>query len=296
MTGIRRGPSGRFLSGIEVAGELRYLTIVDDQQGGIIQSWTPAGFTEDTTTVRFNPTANTLLRGMFLYPGQELTVRIGRTSTFSVTFSPEDSQALSTGQRFTTPQNRPLVLRAGESVQLRESDNRIAVIDTSQSAIKLLSRNTGIVSATNATTELSAGGVVSFLAGALQATNLYYFQAYWEFAHTAAATPVLQVGFSVNGATPTYLSMTPASNAATYQGSVEALLRVSAVGAGGGYRANTQWKNPSGLAIADQVGGGNQLVSVDTTADSTLEMRMRMATAVPSNSLSIYNAMVQQIG
>lgn len=294
MTTVRLSPSGQPLTGQFFAGELRYDDVIDTATSGSQIDYAPTGFTEDSVGVRISPPAALVLRGMTLADGQQIVIRVGRLASFPVIIMPEDATA-DAGKRFTCPNAMPVWMKRGESVLIRNDEGRNNVSSVGQCDLNVISRNSGIVTANGAATELSLGGVVTFPANTLLVPALYRFTAYYEFVHTAAATPLLNFGLAVNG-TAAYGAATPASNAGTFLGKAEAFARVSSVGAGGAWRTNTVWTNPSGLAITDQLGGLVALPAVDTTAQSTIEFRGRMATGVASNVLTVYNAVVEQLG
>ena len=126
------------LTGSEAAGGLRFDggTIVDTLSPGTITSYAPTGFTAATTGVRISPPANVVLRGMALSAGQQFTLRVGRGSTaVTVTINHEDASAAAVGERFNTPNNVALVLRAGEAALIRNTESRNNVIAVGRSSV-----------------------------------------------------------------------------------------------------------------------------------------------------------------
>lgn len=300
MTTIRTSPSGPAIDGEEQADGLRYGVLTDTTTSGIVTSWVPVAGTEsfdaNTVGVRTSPPAALVVRGMPLAPGQQIVIRLGRTAAFPLVLLHEDTGAAAVTERFNNPNNANIMLRRGEGVLIRNTEGRNNVQLLSEDPTRILSKSTGTSSVTAQTTELSVGGLITFPPLFLQQHMIFQFKGYFEFVHTAAATPVIDVGFSVNGGAASFSSITPAANAGTFQAMVDCFCRLTASGSSGQWRANLQWKAPFGSGVNDQLGGGGALQSVDTTVSNTLELKMRMQTGVASNTLTIYNAYALQLG
>lgn len=296
---VRLSPSGKLILPSTLAGELRWpTTIIDTTSTGAQTAWIPvnsatgAVLAATTVGVRVSPAGGVplVLLGMALADDQQITVRVGRTSTQPVIIVPESTLVTDATTRFVTPNGQTLILRKGEAVTLRKSESRVTVQTIAQSLCQTLTKATGTTTVSALTTEISVAGPMSFPANILQVGMVFQFAGYFDFTHTAAPTPLLGVGFSINAAAlSSFGSMTPASVAATFSGKVEGYARVASIGAGGQWRINLQWQNPSGLAVNDQIGGTTFLQNVDTTVASTLDLKLFMQTAVASNVLSVFN-------
>lgn len=153
-------------------------------------------------------------------------------------------------------------------------------------------------SASAATTNLSCGPH-TILANTTAIGDTYYGICYWEFVHTAAATPTLTFEALLGGVVLGTRTMTPVSTAATYSGYFECYVRFTAIGATGSLVATFPIANNGGATIASQLGGNTAVLTasatVDTTTSKTLEFRVRMTTGVASNTLTLYQAFIEQI-
>jgi hypothetical protein len=303
MTLPRISPSGPLIDGEELGEDLRYGVVLDsvNTAGGILDDWVPANATTSlsgkTTGVRISlGTAPLVVRGMLLEPGQEIVIRLGRTSTQPLVLLHEDAGALSASRRFNNPNNLPLLLRRGEGVLIRNTEDRNNVQVLAESTPKTLSKIVSLQTASAATTELNASGTITFPALYLQSGMCFGFQSYFQFVHTAAATPLIDFGFSANGGAPSYTAVTPQASAGTFYGYLQGYARVSTPGSAGIWRVELSWKCPFGATDNDRLGGISTLVAADLAAQNTLEMRMRMQSAVASNSLTILNGFGQLIG
>jgi hypothetical protein len=284
----------------EFVPDIERYPVIADAVSGIVQSFQPVGLGPDTTNIRLTLGANAAILGMPLEDGQEITLRLSRTvpASFTLAIPHEDTGAIAATERFNTPQSTTLFLRAGEGVLIRNSGGRNNVQATGETHVKVIGRNQGTVSATNATTELSCGGVLTFLPNMLvsQLSQLcLQFDAHFEFVHTADPTPLIDVGFAINGIA-FYSSLTPTLVAGTYHGSIQAIARLISPGPTASWRTTVQWKNSGGLSSTSQIGGATGLPGVNTTVQNTIELRMRMQTAVPGNTLAIYNALAKLLG
>src|SRR5690349_9955958 len=71
---------------------------------------------------------------MALADGQQIAIRVGRSSAFTVTLNSEDASATAT-ERFNTPGNLNLVLRAGEAAIIRCTESRNNVIAVGRTSV-----------------------------------------------------------------------------------------------------------------------------------------------------------------
>jgi hypothetical protein len=117
------------LTGAQQASNQRHLLVIDTTTAaGTYTSYAPTGYVAGKhRTIRCSPAGNIVARGMALADGQELTIRMGRSTAFTFTFNSEDALA-NANEAFNTPGNVPLVLRAGESASLRMHESRVNVM------------------------------------------------------------------------------------------------------------------------------------------------------------------------
>lgn len=155
---------------------------------------------------------------------------------------------------------------------------------------------TSNVAATNATTNLSC---VSFTipANTLYVGALIKLHGWFQFLHTAAATPTLTFDVLVNGAVLNTFVVTPVATAATWPGRVEALLCIRSIGAGGtlalGIQAITAaGTNPANVAFGTVSTGTH---AINTTVNRSVELRCRMTTAVAGNTLTVTQGYAERL-
>jgi hypothetical protein len=122
------------LSGAQTASLLRFATLTDTTSSGTVLSYAPAGLAADTVGIRISPPGNLTLQGMALADGQQIAIRVGRSSAFTVTLNSEDLSATAT-ERFNTPGNLNLVLRAGEAAIIRCTESRNNVIAVGRTSV-----------------------------------------------------------------------------------------------------------------------------------------------------------------
>lgn len=161
----------------------------------------------------------------------------------------------------------------------------------------LLSLGATNPSATNATTNLSCGALTLPAGTVTQGTT---FRAYmdWAYVHAAGATPTLTIEWVLGGAALLAFVITPNAVAATYNGLIEAYFRFSSNPTTSGIaRFNIKTSNTVGATVTDQLGGSaaNQLGGINTSITTTLELRIRMTTAVASNTLTLNQAYLERL-
>jgi len=122
------------LTGAQTASLLRFATFVDTTSSGTVLSYAPTGLAADTVGIRISPPANLTIQGMALADGQQIVIRVGRSSAFTVTINSEDLAATAT-ERFNTPNNVNLVLRAGEAAIIRSTESRNNVIAVGRTSV-----------------------------------------------------------------------------------------------------------------------------------------------------------------
>jgi hypothetical protein len=156
---------------------------------------------------------------------------------------------------------------------------------------------TSSATATNATTNLSFGSF-TIPANTLRVGSVYKITGYYVYTHTAAATPTLTLELLLAGAVVATVVCTPIATATDFSGRVEAWVTVRTVGAGG--TAMTCVRHDSNVAdptIAQHSEGstGIATTAIDTTAAIALTARIRMTTAVASNTLTVPQGFIERL-
>lgn len=163
----------------------------------------------------------------------------------------------------------------------------------------LVASNTTIPTATNATTNLSAGGSYSIPAASLEAGSVYRTTCMYEYVHTAAVTPTITIEYLINAVVIAAVTLvkTPINAAATYSGTIHAYLRCQTTGAGGTCVVSIDQKNTYETfalgAIQNALNAAT--TAIDTTVARTIELRLRMTTAVAANTLNITQGFVEAL-
>jgi hypothetical protein len=162
--------------------------------------------------------------------------------------------------------------------------------------------NTTTPTATNATTNLSCGGSYSVPANTPRAGTLYRFNAVAVYDHAAAATPTITVELLINAAVVTTLVITPMAVARAFDLHVTGYIRFQTVGAGGTAMCTLEQVNSfavqgAGSSSHDHVIGdrGTATTAVNTTVARSIELRMRMTTAVASNTLTVTQGFIERL-
>lgn len=162
----------------------------------------------------------------------------------------------------------------------------------------LVSLGATLPSATNATTNLSAGSY-TILGGTTLAGDTYRSYIYWSFDHTAAATPTLTIEWVFGGAVLVTRVITPQASAGVFSGIIEAHARFrSNAGVSGTAAFSIKIATPLGNTVQDRWGGASGNFSgggINTSIDQALELRMRMTTAVPANTLTLQQAWLEKL-
>lgn len=149
--------------------------------------------------------------------------------------------------------------------------------------------------ATNAVTNLSAGAF-TIPANDITIGRTYRGVLDFELVHAAGSTPTVTSEWVFGGALIANFNVVPNTIADTYQGSLVTLLRFTSLGVAGTARVSLRPNNDLGLNIQIQNGGvQGALSNLNTTISRTLELRTRMTTAVPANTLTLINATVEQL-
>lgn len=173
----------------------------------------------------------------------------------------------------------------------------IAGGDLGFSALEVGAQGTPITAnaaATNATTNLSCC-TFTIPAGALVVGSTFRLTGRWVFAHTAAATPTLTAELLVNGAVVATGILSPQSTATTYSGESIAVFTIRTTGAGGTAQAHVRNDSSASLATVTDGSTSTATFAIDTTVSRSIELRIRMTTAVASNTLTVTNGYVERL-
>lgn len=169
--------------------------------------------------------------------------------------------------------------------------------DLGFSALEVGAQGTPIVAnaaATNAVTDLSCC-TFTYVGGSGVVGTTFTFQGWYSFLHTAAATPTLTAEIVVNGAVVATAILTPVSAAATFSGRIDGILTIRTTGAGGTAMAQVHFDaNHSAVNSVD--GSVNTATfAIDTTVNRTLQLRVRMTTAVAANTVTVTNGLIDRL-
>lgn len=160
-------------------------------------------------------------------------------------------------------------------------------------AVQAITANTA---ATNATTNLS-GGSFAIPAGSSRVGTLYRNTLAFLYTHTAATTPTLTAELLIAGAVAQTVVFTPLAFAATFYGEVVAITTIRSLGAGGTCMVSAQFKCGIANSLGDALAGAGTVATtaIDTTASQTIELRIRMTTAVASNTLTVIQGFTERL-
>lgn len=110
------------------------------------------------------------------------------------------------------------------------------------------------------------------------------------FLHTAATTPTLTLELAVAGVAVVAAVATPVAVAGTFSFKVEAYFTVRAIGVSGSIMGAIQLQS-QGLTLSNAAGGANltdtTADTIDLTSNKVVSLRVRMTTAVASNTLTV---------
>lgn len=148
--------------------------------------------------------------------------------------------------------------------------------------------------ATNATTNLSCG-VFTIPANFNRVQSVYRFLAFFTFLHTAASTPTLTLELLVNGSVVDSCVVTPIATATTFDGRACGLITIRTIGAGGTLQANCWIDGNVSLKTAAAGSTSTATDAIDTTVSRSIEMRIRMTTAVASNTLTVTQGIIEKV-
>jgi hypothetical protein len=150
-------------------------------------------------------------------------------------------------------------------------------------------------SVTNDVTPLSVGAI-TVPANTAQVGTTYIANLSVEFVHTAAATPTLTLEWLFGGTVVCTRVITVAATAGTFTLWVEGYFRHTTIGAASSARVSIRAICTAGATVNDQIGETTAApAALNTTISRTLELRVRMTTAVAANSLTLHQATIQRL-
>lgn len=196
-------------------------------------------------------------------------------------------------------ESRDLAMGAGDFMlveSLGSGNFRIVTIFRSDVVQNLpgITTTTANSAATNATTNLTCG-TFTIPANTLRVGSMYRFTAYATFLHTAATTPTLTLELLINAVVVDSAVATFNGTATTYGVMLTGFITCRTTGAGGTVQANCIIVS-SGVALASPAGSQSTATdAIDTTVARSIEMRVRMTTAVASNTLTVTQAVIEKV-
>lgn len=145
------------------------------------------------------------------------------------------------------------------------------------------------------TTNLSCTGSQSLGANVAVVGTTLHLSGWYSFLHTAAATPTLTAEVVVAGVVRATAILTPVSAAATFSGRIDGVITVRTTGAGGTAMAQVHFDaNHSAVNSID--GSVNTATfAINTTIANSVELRVRMTTAVVGNTLTVTNGAIERL-
>lgn len=149
--------------------------------------------------------------------------------------------------------------------------------------------------ADNATTNLSVGAI-TIAGNTTQVGTTYIANLSVEFVHTASANPTLTLEWVYGGTVVASRVITVTAIAGTYTLWVEGYFRHTTIGVGSSARVSIRSVCTAGATVADQIGDTTAVpAALNTTISRTLELRVRMTTAVASNNITLHQALIQRL-
>ncbi len=174
----------------------------------------------------------------------------------------------------------------------------IAGGDLGASALEVGAMGTPLVAnnaATNATTNLSCGTFTT-VADSLVVGSTFKFTGYFTYVHTAVTTNGIIAELLVNGAVVATATTAISATAITFSGIVEGYLTIRTTGASGTALPAVRVDHLL-LPVNGQNGSAvTTAFTFNTTVTRSLEMRIRMAGATLSNTLTVTNGFIERLG
>lgn len=161
---------------------------------------------------------------------------------------------------------------------------------------EIVAVTTANAAATNATTNLTCSSY-TIPAQLPDVETAYRLNGWFVFDHTAAATPTLTAELLIAGAVVESAVMTPVATAFDWNGKLEALIVFRTTGAGGTVKGDVMFLTSAGINQANCLIGnrGTTTDAINTTIANAVELRVRMTTAVASNTLTVVQGYVERL-
>jgi hypothetical protein len=177
--------------------------------------------------------------------------------------------------------------------QLAVQDDTGALWDVGYGGLQAITAN---VVTTNSTANLS-GGSFTIPANTLRVGSLYRVTLWFLYDHSAAATPTLTTELLVGGAVVESAVMVPVSVAFNWNGKVEAIFCCRTIGAAGTQKSDLIFTSSSASDYQNALSGSRNTATtaIDTTAAQTLQLRIRMTTAVAANTLTVLQGYTERL-
>lgn len=154
---------------------------------------------------------------------------------------------------------------------------------------------TANASASAAVTDLPFTAAYNIPANYSQVGSMWEFFGYYVFLHAAAGTPTLTLELLVNGVVVDSIVVTPQTTALTFAGSCHGFLTIRTTGAGGTLKANCRVDGNVVVANGNDGSVDTATDAIDTTVARSIQMRMRMTTAVASNTLTVTQGFIRKV-
>lgn len=150
--------------------------------------------------------------------------------------------------------------------------------------------------ATAATTNLTCTSY-TVPANSMSVGTLYRLTGWFVFDHTAAATPTITAELLLAGSAIESVVLTPTSSAGLYSGKVEAVIACRTAGGAGTVKGDIMFVSSAGTTAENCLNSnrGTSTDAVDTTAANAIELRIRMTTAVASNTLTVVQGYTERL-
>jgi hypothetical protein len=153
---------------------------------------------------------------------------------------------------------------------------------------------------TNNATPVSAG-IYTIPANTIRPGTTYYGTMHFSFTRPNGAVvnlPTLIAEWLIGGVSLGTYTIVPVANTSgttqTYRGVIDGILRISSISPSGVGMATIRTNNSVGATSTSVNGGVDSSFLIPPASSNTLELRMRMATGVANNILTLQNAYIKQ--
>jgi hypothetical protein len=284
-------------TGLPATGDIRRGTAATFlvNTGSSQQYTAGAGISMDGSTVNLtgstavNITANTTDVALVAADQIDVTAENGVFVRFSPIAVSGGTLRLESGGVLSTPPSGQVALTAVAGVTVPY----LAYKTTALSERVGFTANSGSIQTasaaqTNSTTNITVTSVAPS-ANSWEAGTVWKLQGFFTYLHTAAATPTITVELLIGGVVAQTVESTPASSAGTFGARVEGTIVCRTTGAGGTAMASLLLLADFGTNLGNTVMAShdNTTSALNTTGAVTLLLRVRMTTAVASNTLTV---------